>query len=224
MNEPLVHARSVSKSYSKGGRDIPVLHGVDIDVERGEFVAITGASGSGKSTLMHILGALDRPTTGSYRFAGREVADLDDDERSRMRAARIGFVFQGFHLLPQLSIAENVALPFLYGPDACADGAARAHTALQRVGLGHRLAHRPAELSGGEMQRAAIARAIVTQPEIVLADEPTGNLDSATGAQVLDLLCELNAAGTTLLMVTHDGDVASRARRRLRLSDGRFDA
>ena len=220
----MIRARALEKSYAKGGRPpIAVLRGIDIDVERGELVAITGASGSGKSTLLHILGALDRPSAGSYSFAGREVADLDDDERSRLRASHIGFVFQSFHLLPQLTVLENVALPFLYADAPPPDALARSRRALERVGLGHRLDHRPAELSGGEMQRAAIARAIVVGPEIVLADEPTGNLDSATGAQVLDLLQELNEGGTTLLLVTHDDSVASRARRRLHLTDGKFE-
>ena len=220
----MIHARAIEKSYAKAGRPIPVLRGVDIDVERGEFVAITGASGSGKSTLLHILGALDRPSAGKYSFCGHEVGELDDDARSRLRASSFGFVFQGFHLLPQLSILDNVALPFLYSGSPPPDASGRARSSLERVGLGHRLDHTPAELSGGEMQRAAIARALVVEPEIVFADEPTGNLDSSTGAQVLDLLAELNRSGATLVLVTHDADVASRAHRRMHLTDGRFDA
>jgi putative ABC transport system ATP-binding protein len=170
----MIHARAIEKSYAKAGQVIPVLRGIDIDVERGDFVAITGASGSGKSTLLHILGALDSPSAGHYEFCGREVADIDDDARSRLRASSFGFVFQSFHLLPQLTILENVALPFLYGGPARTDATACARRALERVGLGHRLGHTPAELSGGEMQRAAIARAIVVEPEVVFADEPTG--------------------------------------------------
>ncbi len=220
----MIHARAIEKSYAKAGHVIPVLRGIDIDVERGDFVAITGASGSGKSTLLHILGALDSPSAGHYAFRGREVADIDDDARSRLRASSFGFVFQSFHLLPQLTILENVALPFLYGGPARTDATACAQRALERVGLGHRLSHTPAELSGGEMQRAAIARAIVVEPEVVFADEPTGNLDSGTGAQVLDLLAELNRSGATLVLVTHDAAVASRAHRRMHLTDGRFDA
>jgi len=220
----MIHARALEKSYAKSGHAIAVLRGVDIDVERGEFVAITGASGSGKSTLLHILGALDSPSAGHYAFRGREVADIDDDARSRLRASSFGFVFQSFHLLPQLTILENVALPFLYCGSPRPDATPRARCALERVGLAHRLEHTPAELSGGEMQRAAIARAIVVEPEVVFADEPTGNLDSGTGAQVLDLLGELNRAGTTLVLVTHDAAVASRAHRRMHLTDGRFDA
>jgi putative ABC transport system ATP-binding protein len=220
----MIHARAIEKSYAKAGHVIPVLRGIDIDVERGEFVAITGASGSGKSTLLHILGALDSPSAGHYAFRGREVAGIDDDARSRLRASSFGFVFQGFHLLPQLTILENVALPFLYSGAPGPDATPRARRALERVGLAHRLEHTPAELSGGEMQRAAIARAIVVEPEVVFADEPTGNLDSGTGAQVLDLLAELNRSGTTLVLVTHDAAVASRAHRRMHLTDGRFDA
>jgi putative ABC transport system ATP-binding protein len=219
----IVETSKLSKSFHLGVRDVPVLHGLDLAVDRGDFVAVTGASGSGKSTLLHILGGLDRPSAGTYRFDGREMSALDDDERSRLRASHIGFVFQSFHLLPQLSVLENVALPFLYAPDGARDARDRAAAALAKVGLSHRLAHRPAELSGGEMQRAAIARAIVVDPELVLADEPTGNLDSATGAQILDVLCALNDAGATLVLVTHDLDVAARAQRRMHLRDGRFD-
>jgi len=220
----MIETSKLSKSFHLAGHDVPVLHGLDLAVDRGEFVAVTGASGSGKSTLLHILGGLDRPSAGTYSFDGREMSALDDDERSRLRASHIGFVFQSFHLLPQLSVLENVALPFLYAPDGARDARDRAAAALAKVGLSHRLAHRPAELSGGEMQRAAIARAIVVDPELVLADEPTGNLDSATGAQILDALGALNDAGATLVLVTHDHDVAARARRRMHLKDGRFDA
>jgi putative ABC transport system ATP-binding protein len=220
----VIEARALSKSYRLAGRDVPVLRELDLDVARGEFIAITGASGSGKSTLLHILGALDRPGAGSYRFDGREMAALDDDERSRVRATRIGFVFQSFHLLPQLTVLENVMLPFQYAPQPVDDARERARKALDRVQLGHRLDHRPAELSGGEMQRTAIARAMVVEPQLLLADEPTGNLDSTTGAAILDTLMDMNAAGTTLLLVTHDRDVAARAPRRVALRDGRFDA
>jgi putative ABC transport system ATP-binding protein len=220
----VIEARGLGKSYRLAGRDVPVLRDLDLDVARGEFVAITGTSGSGKSTLLHILGALDRPGTGSYRFDGREMASLDDDERSRVRAHGIGFVFQGFHLLPQLTVLENVMLPFQYAAAPAANARERAVAALERVQLAHRLDHRPSELSGGEMQRTAIARAMVVEPQLLLADEPTGNLDSATGAAILDTLMEMNAAGTTLVLVTHDRDVASRAPRRVALRDGRFDA
>jgi len=220
----MIEARGLSKSYRHAGQAVPVLHGLDLDVARGEFIAVTGASGSGKSTLLHILGALDRPGAGSYRFDGREMSALDDEERSRVRASRIGFVFQNFHLLPQLTVLDNVMLPFQYAPSPVADALDRATAALARVGLGHRLGHRPAQLSGGEMQRTAIARAMAVGPQLLLADEPTGNLDSATGAAILDTLVQMNAAGTTLVLVTHDRDVAARAHRRVALRDGRFDA
>ena len=222
--EALVRTEGLGKSFELAGNSLAILRDLDLEVARGEFVAVTGASGSGKSTLLHILGGLDRPSSGSYRFAGREMSELDDDERSRLRASHIGFVFQSFHLLPQLSIVENAALPFLYAPLEVPDAKDRATAALAKLGLGHRLGHRPAELSGGEMQRAAIARAIVVNPELLLADEPTGNLDSATGAQILDALAHLNEAGTTLILVTHDPEVAARAPRRVALKDGRFDA
>ena len=221
--QPLVATRALAKSYRLGGEDIAVLRGLDFEAERGSFTAITGRSGSGKSTLLHILGGLDRASAGSYRFAGHEVATLDDDARSRLRSTRIGFVFQAFHLLPHLSILENVALPFLYAPAPHEDAEPRAAAALGRVGLAHRVRHRPNELSGGEMQRAAIARAIVMEPELLLADEPTGNLDSETGAEVLETLEHLNDGGATLILVTHDPEVARRAPRRVRLHDGRLD-
>ena len=222
--DPLVRSERLAKRFHRAGSAVPVLRDLDFTVERGDFVAITGASGSGKSTLLHILAGLDRPSSGSYRFDGREMSALDDDERSRLRASQIGIVFQSFNLLAQMSILDNVSLPFLYAAGSGPDGRGRAGRALERVGLSHRLDHRPAELSGGEMQRAAIARAIVANPKLVLADEPTGNLDSATANQILDLLVELNGAGTTLVLVTHDRDVARRASRRLALRDGRLDA
>jgi putative ABC transport system ATP-binding protein len=221
--DPLVATRALAKSYRLAGKDIAVLRELDFEADRGSFTAITGRSGSGKSTLLHILGGLDSASGGSYRFGGQEVSQLDDDARARLRAGRIGFVFQGFHLLPQLTVAENVALPFLYAPRSRADAVPRAMAALERVRLTHRTAHRPAQLSGGEMQRAAIARAIVMEPELLLADEPTGNLDAQTGAEVLDTLERLNANGATLVLVTHDLEVARRAPRRVRLCDGRLD-
>ena len=216
----LIEAAGLSKTFMLGGRSLCVLRNVNLDVAPGEFLAVTGPSGSGKTTLLHILGGLEQPTSGTYRFAGLEFSALDDDARSHARATRIGFVFQAFHLLPQLNVLENVALPFLYDPDDAPDSDERAADALAQVGLSHRLEHRPAELSGGEMQRAAIARAIVTRPELLLADEPTGNLDSRTGREILDILARLNDAGATLVIVTHDDSVAQRARRHARMEDG----
>jgi len=218
----LAEARGLSKSYALAGRDVTVLRDVDLTIAQGEFLAIEGRSGSGKSTLLHILGALDGAFGGSYRLGGTEVGALGDEARSRLRATGIGFVFQSFHLLPHLTVLENVALPFRYaggkrGPPE------RAAEAVAQVGLAHRMHHRPAQLSGGEAQRAAIARATVMRPGLLLADEPTGNLDAETGAQVIDALEALNAAGTALVLVTHDPGVARRARRRLRLVDGHLD-
>lgn len=216
----LIEVQGVGKTFEIGGRSLSVLRDVSLDVGRGDFLAVTGPSGSGKSTLLHILGTLEQPTTGSYRFDGNEVAQLDDDARAHVRSTRIGFVFQSFHLLPQLDILENVAMPFLYAPRGESDAHDRSARALAQVGLSHRLRHRPAELSGGEMQRAAIARALVMEPELILADEPTGNLDSATGREILRLLESLNGGGTTLVMVTHDEQIASRAPLRARMKDG----
>jgi putative ABC transport system ATP-binding protein len=181
-----------------------------------------GASGSGKSTLLHILGGLDRYTRGTYRFAGRDMQALSDAQLSAIRASEVGFIFQSFNLIPQLSVYENVELPFFYGPEIPPAASERVMEALSKVGLSHRLRHRPSELSGGEMQRVAIARAIVMSPRLVLADEPTGSLDSVTGEQILAIMQELNNAGATVLLVTHNFEVARRARRQLVLKDGRF--
>ncbi len=220
----LVEISGLGKSYRMKGGEVQVLKDLDIGVERGEYVAIMGASGSGKSTLLHILGGLDRHTRGSYRFAGRDMQALSDARLSAIRASEVGFIFQSFNLIPQLSVYENVELPFFYGPDPGTATNARIEDALSRVGLSHRLRHRPAELSGGEMQRVAIARAIVMSPSLVLADEPTGSLDSATGEQILSIMQQLNDAGATVLLVTHNVDVANRAQRQLVLKDGRFVA
>ncbi len=220
--ERLVEIDGLGKTYAMTGHEVHVLRELDLEVRRGEFVAIMGASGSGKSTLLHILGGLDRHTRGNYRFAGRDMTSLDDDELSAIRAREVGFIFQSFNLVPQLSVYENVELPFFYGPEISADADARIMAALSKVGLSHRLRHRPAELSGGEMQRVAIARAFVTSPHLILADEPTGSLDSATGEQILTLIEGLNAAGATVVLVTHNVEVAKRAKRQLVLKDGRF--
>jgi putative ABC transport system ATP-binding protein len=219
MDEGLIEAQGLTKVYLMGKTEVHALRGVDLCVSRGEFVALMGPSGSGKSTLMHLLGCLDSPTVGEYWLEGRDVSALSGDERARVRNSRVGFVFQTFNLLPRLSALENVALPLLY-ERRTRDVGERAIGALKRVGLGHRVNHRPTEMSGGERQRVAIARALVTEPAIILADEPTGNLDSVTGASVLKLLAALNEEGRTLLLVTHDGQVAAYAHRVLQMRDG----
>ena len=220
---PLAVLEDLRKTYRMGSEEVRALDGVDLTLERDELAAILGPSGSGKSTLMHLLGFMDTPTSGRIAFEGEDVSALSPERRAWYRAHRVGFVFQSFNLLPRLTVTENVALPLLYREDAGDDAAreARAREALDRVGMGHRLAHRPSELSGGERQRVAIARAIVGRPALVLADEPTGNLDSRNVDRILDLLAELNREGVAVLLVTHDQGVADRARRIIRMRDGR---
>ncbi|MFP8833449.1 ABC transporter ATP-binding protein [Hydrogenophaga sp. XSHU_21] len=218
----LIEARDLTKTYTMGGEPVHALDGVSLDIEAGEFVAIMGASGSGKSTLMNILGCLDRPDTGEYRLAGEPVESLDGDALARVRNRRIGFVFQQFNLLPRTSALENVELPMVYAGVSTAERQRRAREALERVGLGQRLGHTPAELSGGQQQRVAIARALVNSPQLILADEPTGALDSHTSEEVMRLLTELNAQGITVVIVTHEADVAAWAGRRLVFRDGRI--
>jgi putative ABC transport system ATP-binding protein len=220
----MIELSAIRKTYRLGGSDIHALDGIDLRVARGEFVAIMGPSGSGKSTLLNVLGGLDRPDSGRYRLAQDEVSALDDDAASAVRNRRIGFVFQSFHLLPRLTVLENVLLPQRYAcaPDAEAPGRARA--LLERIGLGQRLDHLPGQLSGGQLQRAAIARALLNQPDLLLADEPTGNLDSNSAASVMALLRELHAGGQTLVLVTHDPAIAASAQRTIHLRDGRVAA
>jgi putative ABC transport system ATP-binding protein len=217
----LIETEGLARTYQMGTTQVPALRGVDARIAPGEFVALMGPSGSGKSTLMHLLGCLDTPTAGRYWLEGEDVSTLSGNERARVRNARVGFVFQTFNLLPRLSALENVMLPLLYQGPAQTAGE-RAARALARVGLDHRANHRPTEMSGGECQRVAIARALVAEPAIILADEPTGNLDSVTGAALMRLLGELNAEGRTLLVVTHSAQVAAHAGRVLHMCDGRI--
>jgi putative ABC transport system ATP-binding protein len=221
---PLVELDDVVKIYRMGEVEVRALAGVSLAVEAGEFVAIMGASGSGKSTLMNILGCLDRPTSGSYRLAGTDVAALDANARAEIRNAKIGFVFQSFNLLARTSALENVELPLIYGTGVVGGGerVRRAAAALAQVGLEGREHHYPSQLSGGQQQRVAIARALVTDPAILLADEPTGNLDTATSQEVMEVLRGLNAAGKTIILITHETDIAGWAKRRVVLRDGRI--
>lgn len=219
----MIELQGVQRTYAMNGQAVHALAGVDLQVAAGEFVAITGASGSGKSSLLNILGCLDRPSSGRYLIEGEDVAGFDDEATSDVRNRRIGFVFQSFHLLPRLTVLENVLLPLRFHRDPPADAAERARELLARVGLAERAEHRPSELSGGQMQRAAIARALLLKPALLLADEPTGNLDSRSAADVLALIDEVHAGGQTVVMVTHDHDIASRAPREVRLRDGRVE-
>jgi putative ABC transport system ATP-binding protein len=216
----LIELRKLSRIYQTGDTEFAALRDVDLSIERGEFVAISGSSGSGKSTLMNILGCLDSPTHGSYVLAERDVARLTRIELARVRNEFIGFVFQNFNLLSRTTAAENVELPLIYARVPPAERHRRAREALERVGLGHRAGHMPSQLSGGQQQRVAIARALVTQPPLILADEPTGNLDSATSVDIMKLLTDLQHSGITIVFVTHEADIAAYAARKLLLKDG----
>ena len=226
LPRPIAELRGVTKTYFKpdGSVLVEALRPMDLRLERGQYVAIMGASGSGKSTLMNILGCLDRPTTGAYLLDGADVATLDDDELSRVRGRKIGFVFQAFNLISELTTVENVEVPLFYQGMNRHERRERAIRKLASVGLGERLTHRPSELSGGEQQRVAVARALVTDPSIIMADEPTGNLDSQTGAAILDLLSELHDEGMTILVITHDQHIRERAQRVVHLRDGMVES
>lgn len=231
MPQPHVAALAVQKSYRKGEHSVPVLHGVDISVRRGEFLSIIGQSGSGKSTLMHLIGLLDSPDVGEVQLEGDRIDDLPARTRDELRNRVFGFVFQFYHLLPELSLIENVLTPLMIRHSIWnywtrrGEFQDRAKEMINRVGLGHRLSHRPSELSGGEMQRAAIARALVSQPQILLADEPTGNLDAKTGREIIELISRLNEnEQLTIIMVTHDKSIAAEAHRTVRLCEGRIES
>ena len=216
----MIELRGITRVYEVGGRPVHALRGMDLAVVDGEYLSVMGPSGSGKSTLLNIVGCLDRPTAGSYRVDGREVAELNELELSRIRRHKIGFVFQSFHMVPRLTAQGNVELPMVFAGIAAEERGRRAAAALSAVGLAERMHHRPDQLSGGERQRAAIARAVVMGPGLLLADEPTGNLDSISGGEVVALLETMNAAGLTLIVVTHDAGIGGRARRQIRMADG----
>lgn len=218
--EPIIHLDNIQKSYFMGSQAIPVLKGISLDIHRNEYVALMGPSGSGKSTLMNILGCLDSPTGGTYVLNGHDVSKMPDDDLADVRNKEIGFVFQQFNLLPRLTAAENVALPLIYAGVSKKDRMERAMEALKKVGLETRSHHKSNELSGGQIQRVAIARALVNNPSLLLADEPTGNLDSKTSVEVMEIFSQIQAAGNTVVLVTHEEDIAAYAKRVVRLRDG----
>ncbi|MDR1966585.1 MAG: ABC transporter ATP-binding protein [Synergistaceae bacterium] len=222
MSEPIIEVRGLVKAYKSGDSELRALDGVSFSIDRGEFVAIMGPSGSGKSTTMNMLGCLDSPTEGVYMLNGRDVSGMGGDELAHVRNATLGFVFQGFNLLPRLNALDNVALPLVYAGVDSRERARRAQTALEKVGLASRTRHRPNQLSGGQQQRVAIARALVGEAPVILADEPTGNLDTKTSAEIMALLCEINEEGHTVVLVTHEPDISEYASRTLRFRDGRL--
>ena len=224
MDQPLIALSGVERVFQLGDSEVHALHQLDLQIDSGEYVAVMGPSGSGKSTLLNLLGLLDHPNAGTYRLEGRDVTTLSLEEQARVRSERIGFVFQSFHLVPRLTAAENIALPMVLSGIAPAERRKRVDQALQDYGLANRAGHRPNELSGGQRQRVAIARATIMQPAVILADEPTGNLDRATGEEVMRLLEELNGKGVTLIVVTHDAALGARAQRQLRMEDGELRA
>jgi putative ABC transport system ATP-binding protein len=219
----IVTIENLCKAYQLGSLELFALRGLDLSIEQGEYVAIMGPSGSGKSTLLNVLGCLDKPTSGTYQLGGEDVSKLDDDELSKIRGSRIGFVFQSYNLIAQLNVVENIEVPMFYKGFSEHDSAERARELAAMVGLGDRIKHRPSELSGGQQQRVAIARALANKPLIILADEPTGNLDTESGGEILNILGDLHKRGTTLIIVTHDDHVAERTERSVHLLDGRIE-
>jgi len=224
VDQLLIDIQDIRKVYVMGTSEVNALAGVSLSIRSGEYLAVMGPSGSGKSTLMNVIGCLDTPTSGSYKLRGTEIRDRDDDELARIRNQEIGFVFQTFNLLPRADALHNVELPLIYSGTPATERRERAKAMLAMVGLGDRTHHRPNELSGGQRQRVAIARALVNNPSLVLADEPTGNLDSRTGLEILALMDEINAKGNTVVLVTHEEDVAVRAHRIVRLRDGKIES
>ena len=224
MPAPIVQFENVRKTYQMGPVTVEALRGVSFEIAEGDYVSIMGASGCGKSTLLNLLGCLDRPTAGHYLLGGQDVSDMDDDALSAVRGARLGFIFQSYNLIQQLTVVENIEIPLYYQDRPEAECRERAGKLAARVGLDHRLDHKPFELSGGQQQRVAIARALVNDPLVILADEPTGNLDSTSGVEIMKVFDELHAQGKTLIIVTHDPNVGKRARRTIRLSDGLIES
>ena len=222
MSTAIIHATEIKKIYQVGDTQVNALDGLDVEIEKGAYIALMGPSGSGKSTLMNVLGCLDTPTSGVYVLNGNDVSSLSDDELAEIRNQEIGFVFQTFNLLPRYTALENVALPMIYAGIPHIERVSRAETVLRKVGLGDRMDHRPNELSGGQRQRVAVARALVMNPSIILADEPTGNLDSVTSDGIMKLFAEINMDGNTVIVVTHEEEIAAHAEKTIRLKDGKL--
>jgi putative ABC transport system ATP-binding protein len=218
--DPIIHLQNIRKSYFLGKNELQVLKGIDLDIATNEYVALMGPSGSGKSTLMNILGCLDTPTAGQYILNGQDVSKMEDNDLAEVRNKEIGFVFQQFNLMPRLSALENVGIPLIYAGISKKEREERAMEMLEKVGLGDRANHRPNELSGGQCQRVAVARALINRPAIILADEPTGNLDTKTSEEIMDMFLQIHTSGNTLVLVTHEEDIAEHARRIVRLRDG----
>ena len=224
MDDILIRMQSLCRFYEMGDQIVKALDNIDLAFNRNEYVAIMGPSGSGKSTLMNIIGCLDTPSSGTYELNGQNVSEMDDDELARIRNKEIGFVFQTFNLLPRLNCLRNVELPLIYAGVDAEERSARALNALERVGLGDRVNHKPSELSGGQIQRVAIARALINEPSLILADEPTGNLDTSTSRDIMTIFSDLSEAGNTIILITHEEDIALYARRHIRLRDGKIES